>query len=240
MPQLRFTLGPVESSTDPRDRLVVIGEIATEIAHELRNVLQVIAASAYLARQDPASSLPHVTKIEKNARVAHGIVDDLMALARGEAMHAEPVLLADVLVLAREGFAGDCAHWEDAIDPVDLRVRAHPGLLARLLHALYENAVAAAAPNAPRIATRARADGAHVLLEVADDGPGVPADIAPRIFEPLVTGRPGGSGLGLALAKRVAAAHGGSIALVASGPSAPAERGATFRVELPASPAHEP
>ena len=119
------------------------------------------------------------------------------------------------------------AHWEDAIEPHDLRVRAHPGLLTRLLHVLYDNAIQAAAPRAPRISTRARASSGRVVVDVADDGPGVPAHIAARVFEPLVTARPGGTGLGLALARRIAAAHGGSIVLVADGP------GATFRVDLP-------
>jgi signal transduction histidine kinase len=65
-------------------------------------------------------------------------------------------------------------------------------------------------------------------MEIADDGPGVPEAIVARIFEPLVTGREGGSGLGLALARRIATAHGGTLKLAASGGG-----GATFRVELP-------
>jgi len=213
---------------EARERLVALGEIASEIAHELRNVLQVIAASAYLARQDPAQSGPHIGKIERNARVAHGIVDDLMALARGDALHAEPSFVADIIVLARADFASGDAVWDDTLEPPDVKVRAHPGLLARLLHALYENSVAICAPRPPVITTRARCDGARAVLEIGDDGPGVPAEIAPRIFDALFTSRPGGTGLGLALARRIAAAHGGSIALV------PSEKGATFRIELPA------
>jgi signal transduction histidine kinase len=217
---------------EARERLAVVGEIAAEVAHELRNVLQVISASAYVARQeagrgDAAATLPHVAKIEKNARIAHGIVDDLMALARGEMLHSEPVLLAEVVVASRAELAAGVAQWEDALEPRDLRVRAHPGLLVRLLHVLYDNAIQASAPRAPRIATSARAAGGRVVLDVADDGPGVPAQIKTRVFEPLVTARPGGTGLGLALARRIAEAHGGSIALVE------VDAGATFRLELP-------
>jgi signal transduction histidine kinase len=224
--------------SDARERLAVVGEIAAEVAHELRNVLQIISASAYVARQetckgDADAAVPHIAKIERNARIAHGIVDDLMALARGEALTSEPVLLAEVLLAARADVTHGAAQWEDVLEPRDLRVKAHPGLLVRLLHVLYDNAILASAPRAPRIVTRAalaEAPSARVVLEVSDDGPGVPAELASSVFEPLVTARPGGTGLGLALARRIAAAHGGTIELVAQ-PS-----GATFRLALPNEP----
>src|SRR5579859_7867130 len=111
---------PVQNAAEEvgRERLLVIGEIAAEIAHELRNVLQVVAASAYLARQeaqrgDAMGATSHIAKIERNARLAHSIVDDLMALARGEAMHAEPILLAEVLVAARADIPPEQARWDD-------------------------------------------------------------------------------------------------------------------------------
>jgi signal transduction histidine kinase len=241
--------------TDARERLAVVGEIAAEVAHELRNVLQIISASAYVARQetskgDAGAALPHIAKIERNARIAHGIVDDLMALARGEALNPEPVLLAEVLLAARADLPHGSAQWEDLLEPRDLRVRAHPGLLVRLLHVLYDNAILASAPRPPRIVTRAALVGGaaaadktnpgataadntnpgaspRVVLEVSDDGPGVPAELASSVFEPLVTARPGGTGLGLSLARRIAAAHGGTIDLVAQ------QSGAMFRVVLP-------
>ncbi|HEY8041004.1 MAG TPA: HAMP domain-containing sensor histidine kinase [Polyangiaceae bacterium] len=226
-------MGSPIDDDETRERLAVVGEIAAEVAHELRNVLQVISASAYVARQevskgDAQAALPHVAKIEKNARIAHGIVDDLMALARGETLHSEPVLLAEVMVASRAELTAGTADWEDELEPRDLRVRAHPGLLVRLLHVLYDNSIQASAPRAPHITTRGHADGGRVFVEVADDGPGVPSQIAARVFEPMVTARAGGTGLGLALARRIAAAHGGSIALVDGTGS-----GATFRLELP-------
>jgi signal transduction histidine kinase len=226
---LRYSRGVEPGDGDVRERLAAIGEIAAEIAHELRNALQVISANVYLARQDPAKSEPFLTKIERNARLAHGIVDDLMALARGEPAHAEPIRLVEVLAFARESLPEPGADLVDDVAP-DLRVRAHQGLLTRLFHVLYENAVGASLPRRPRIETRAWPESGKVIIEVADDGPGVPAAIAASLFDPLVTAREGGTGLGLALARRVAAAHGGSVVLVAAQDG---ERGARFRVELP-------
>ena len=217
---------------DARDALVLVGEIAAEIAHELRNALQVVSSSAYVARVaaaagDSAGALAHIVKVETSARVAHGIVDGLMGLARGEVPRLEPTSLAEILASARAELAPDAARWVDALAPAEVRVLAHAGLLTRLFHALYENAIHASAPRAPLITTRAWADAGRLVVEVTDDGPGVPVEIAQRVFEPLVTSRESGTGLGLALAARIAQAHGGGIVLVGTG------SGATFRVDLP-------
>lgn len=217
-------------------RLVAIGEIAAEIAHELRNALQIVSANVYLARQNLLASEPHLVKIERSARLAHAIVDDLMALARGEPAHAQPVAVVDLVLQARETLPEPGADFEDVVLPTGLQVRAHAGLSARLLHALYENSIRASAPRRARVVTRAERiartpDGAgdRVVITVADDGPGVPPTIAGKLFEPLISHTAGGTGLGLALARRITEAHGGTIALV------PAAKGATFRIELPAT-----
>jgi signal transduction histidine kinase len=73
---------------------------------------------------------------------------------------------------------------------------------------------------------RARAEAARIVVEVADDGPGLPEGI--DVFEPFETTKPSGTGLGLSLARQVLVAHGGSIAC----DSTPGE-GATFRLVLP-------
>jgi two-component system C4-dicarboxylate transport sensor histidine kinase DctB len=209
-----------------------VGEIAAEVAHELRNVLQVIATTAFVARKaldqgDAPAARPEVAKIERSARLGHTIVDGLMALARGETLQREPSLLTEVLAAARTDI-GQNALFVDQIRPPDLEVRVHAVLFARLLHALFENAVEASRPRVPTVTTLAHRDGGRVIVQVTDDGPGVPVEISSRAFDPLVSASPGGTGLGLALAHRIARAHEGSIALVDS------KGGASFRIELPA------
>lgn len=218
---------------DERERLAVIGEMAAEMVHELRNVLLTISSSAHvgrlaIARGDAWGAEPHLAKIERNASAANDIVDDVMGLARGEPIARQRVPFVEIVTAARSEVGFGSARWDDHEIPPGLNVRAHPRLLARLLHAIYDNAIRASTPRVPTVATRAREVAGRVVIEVADDGPGVPEAISERIFEPLVTAREGGVGLGLALARRIAAAHGGTLALAES-----ENGGAAFRVELP-------
>ncbi len=92
---------------------------------------------------------------------------------------------------------------------------------------LLENAVFAASPEGA-VAVRARADGDGVVVDVEDTGPGVDAATQRRLFEPLITTKDRGVGLGLALVKRIAERHGGSVSY-----SDRVEGGARFTVRLP-------
>jgi two-component system C4-dicarboxylate transport sensor histidine kinase DctB len=198
-----------------------IGEVATFIAHELRNVLQVITTSAYAARQGDLSQLAH---IERNALRAQQIVSDLLALAGGVVSRSTHHL-SEAISLARQDVEPERAEWVDAF--TDMRIEVHLGLLARLFHVLYENAVLVKQGGRPTVTTAARASTGTLTVTVTDDGPGVDPSMADRLFEPLATARENGTGLGLALAKRICEAHGGSIRLV------PSARGATFEFSLP-------
>jgi nitrogen-specific signal transduction histidine kinase len=92
-----------------------------------------------------------------------------------------------------------------------------------MFRVLYDNAIQAGATHAW---THARVEGGSVVIDVRDDGPGIPSACRDTLFDPLVTTKKGGTGLGLALARRVAHAHGGEITL------APSESGACFRIKL--------
>jgi len=196
--------------------------MAGEAAHELRNALAVIGASASLLRSaDAAARETHIAKIERNARIAQGVVDALMAIARGESVRAEPVAIATAIAEARKDSPEGLVH-EDEV-PADLSVRGNEVLLSRMFRVLYENSAQAGAKN---VSTRASGAAGVVTIDVSDDGPGVPAEISAKLFEPLVTSKKSGTGLGLALVRRVARAHGGDAELVST------PRGASFRITL--------
>ena len=178
-----------------------------------------------MAKSDPGASAPHIAKIERNVRLAQGIVDAVLALARGEPLLLEPLALEAAVRDAREELRCETLPlFEDA--GLDAPVLASGLLLPRVFRVLYENAAQAAAPRAARVRTEARTESGRVVVEVGDDGPGIPPRLAGKLFVPLSTARAGGTGLGLALAARIVEAHGGSIALVGGG------AGARFRIEL--------
>ncbi|MGB8995794.1 MAG: sensor histidine kinase, partial [Pseudonocardiaceae bacterium] len=112
-----------------------------------------------------------------------------------------------------------------------VRAPGSPVALRRAVTALVDNAVRHAAHEVT-VAVQAR--NGHVLVDVCDDGPGIDPELAPRLFERFVSGRPGPSqtrrryGLGLALVSEIAAAHGGRVELLNR-----SEPGAALRIQLP-------
>ena len=217
----------VDMSSQADARLTLLGEVAAEIAHELRNALQVVSTSAYVGRAAPEKAQAQLERIAKTAEGAQRLIDDLLALARGEMESPEPVALHEVLVSAREHLDPNRVRFVDQVDE-GMRFPLHARLFARVLTTLFDNAVAVAR-EVPTIVVRARVDQAGGLaMEISDDGPGVSAELGESIFEPLVSGRAGGTGLGLALARRIVVAHGGRLELGSVAPD-----GALFRIFVP-------
>ncbi len=213
-------------------RLAAVGEVAGSAVHEIRNALQVAATSLWLARQGgaPEQVQLHVAKAERATRTAQGVVDAVLGLARGERLVGESASIEELLTEARADLSAQ-ASWAD--EGVSLRLRGSPVLLARVFHVLFENAVAIGGAGI-RVAVRAAATERSVRIDVADDGPGIGAGLHDRIFRPLVSGREGGTGLGLSLARRIVEAHGGTLQLAPDGePKLLA--GAHFVIELPAA-----
>ena len=98
---------------------------------------------------------------------------------------------------------------------------------------LLTNAAEAVAPGG-RIAVRVASEAAALRIDVADDGPGVAPEQRAQIFEPFVTTKPRGTGLGLAMAQRIVEAHGGTLAFVDGAGAGAGGAGACFRLVVPA------
>lgn len=212
------------------------GELAAMVAHEVRTPLSVLRSSAQMladpapARAGDTAELVEtiVAEVDRVERVVTGLIQ----LARPLEQRLEPTPLRDVLTRAAE-FAAAHARKQHVQITCDF-VAAEPPALCdpeqtyQVVLNLLVNAVQVL-PAGGRIWLRTLVESSRMVgFEVADDGPGVPAELRERIFRPFVTGREGGTGLGLAFVDRVVRAHHGSVS-VRSAPG----RGTVFEVRLP-------
>jgi two-component system sensor histidine kinase HydH len=211
-----------EQRRERERRLQSLGEMSAVLAHEIKNPLASLKGNAQLL----AAMLPAGEKVRGKAeRVVDEAVrlekltNDLLAFVRtGELKRAT----ADVGVLVREV----AARHGDAVSvgvPEGLAWSIDADRMRQVIANLIENALQAGPP--VRVTAHA---GNHLVIEIADKGPGVPAEDRERIFEPFFTKKTQGTGLGLALSRRVVELHGGSVT-VSDDPSG----GAVFRIAIP-------
>lgn len=196
-----------------------------EVAHELAAPLSVVAGQLrQLALERPEDA--HVGAARDAADELLHTSQDLLTLARGELEAVPEISLLDAADVARS-VADAYPGVTFRVGGGDARVFAHPDRLRQALRNLVRNAVQAAGAEAVRVMVVGGAT--EVWVTVEDDGPGVPPDVLARVFERHVSGRPGGAGLGLAVARRIVEAFDGRIDVR----SVPGD-GTAFEVRLPA------
>jgi two-component system, OmpR family, sensor kinase len=239
----RFALGP------PDNELSKLGEtldhlldrvaeairseqrLTSELAHELRTPLTAIQGAADLAllrgvgddavRED----LETISAAARRMTEAISALLDLARSTRGGRQAATTTTPEVVAAIAPLVPAGTLL-VDEASSPA-VPIAAPTDLVVRALSPIVENAVRHAET---RVVVRAHTDGAEVVIEVGDDGPGVSPDVRDVVFEPGLSGS-GGTGLGLGISRRVARSLGGNVEV--ADPAAGRERGATFLLRLP-------
>jgi len=195
------------------ERLAALGQLAASIGHELRNPLAVIDTSLHLARSrsEDERLQKHLGKIGKQVRISNQIIADLLDLARDRAAVREPTHLETLMKEALE--VVDAKGVPVRLEIEDAEAKLDGSQIRQLVVNLVQNASQAIRSDggSGTITLRAEREGDEVHIEVLDDGPGLSPDVLAHLFEPLFTTRATGIGLGLALCKRIAEKHGGSI-----------------------------
>jgi two-component system NtrC family sensor kinase len=216
------------------DRLAAVGEMAAGIAHEINNALAVIFGQTAGGPERPPPDLRNALgQVDAQARRIADIVQGVLGFARPRAPRPVAVdlaaLAAETLELVRHDLAREHVHLETAFAPDLPPVQADPQQLQQVILNLVGNAIQSMeghADNRLRVEVREEAD--DVALRVVDSGPGIPAEVLARIFDPFFSTKAEGSGLGLSVSYAIARAHGGDLR-VTSEPGL----GATFTLVLP-------
>jgi PAS domain S-box-containing protein len=224
------------------ERSSAVGELVSGVAHELNNPLQVVIGTLDLVLADPQAHAADLEQVRLEALRAGKIIRNLLAFVRKSPRERvlcdlNEIVQATTSLRAYElGAAGITIREEyGALLPLVLANRDEIQQIVLNLILNAEQAIAGAKRGGEIvIRTVLSPSGADAVLEVADDGPGVPEDVRGRIFEPFFTTREGAdaTGLGLSIAFGVAAAHGGALELVQR-PEDVEGRGACFRLTLP-------
>jgi signal transduction histidine kinase len=238
-----------ERALDERDsRLVWVGQMTGTIAHDLRGPLTNILGRVELVRMiaEGAGTLAPIEQDLSSVEAAvHRVTDmtqELMEFVRGGDVQLE---------LAEEDAGGFLERVADEMRPSlrdagvelvvsgiradDLAVELDAGRMQRVVENLVNNSRDALnaqdGAEDKRIWLRSQREGDRVVLRVSDNGPGIPPEVADRLFQPFATaGKANGTGLGLSIVRNLVAAHGGEIEVDHS----PPEGGAAFTISLPA------
>jgi signal transduction histidine kinase len=226
------------------EKLAAIGRLAAGVAHEVRNPLGVIRASASMVqesfdREDEAFRACGFI-CEESDRL-NALITALLTFARPAEPRCAPVRAEKVIDRALEICRRDLdARQIEVTRSVvgDAELLADTDLVSQAIHDLVTNAAEAIGGDG-RIEIRVRAEPSEIQIEVADDGPGIAPEHGERLFEPFFTTKTSGTGLGLAMTARIAEVHGGAARWVEERGLGADGQGACFRLTLPTAPTRE-
>jgi signal transduction histidine kinase len=227
-----------EESLRKNERLTMLGLLAAEIAHEIRNPLTVLkllhgGLGLDFPEGDPRRTDVRVIgeKLDQLESIVTRVLNFAKAPTSLHSRHQVAEIIEDTLLLVRLKLAQSNIRVTFEPPAHSVVVEGHKGQLQQVLLNLLINSMQAMPEGGEitvRLGQEARETGGIAVLDIADTGSGIPEAFRDRIFDSFLSGRPDGTGLGLAIAKRVLLGHNGDIQLVASG-----HMGTTLRVIIP-------
>ena len=223
------------------ERLAELGMLTGGLAHEIKNPLSTLQLNLQLLREDFADLTPaaddkiagrmrrRLDGLAKESGRLREILDDFLRYAGNVEPEPRPTDVAELAAELADFLApqAQVAGVKLVTDLAPLRAPVDPKLVKQALLNLLLNAIQHTPPGG-RVTLSLAPAGRFLQFAVADTGPGVAAEDLGRLFDPYFTRRKGGTGLGLALTRRIAEAHRGRVEV-----DSPPGRGATFSLTLP-------
>jgi signal transduction histidine kinase len=229
----------LEREAKRAEHFVLLGKLAAGLSHEIRNPLGVIALNVDLLEEEISQPLPDsptqvihsLSDIRANLSRLDDLLQDYLSLVRVPALSRTLVDLGTMLTVFVQEITGDLDRRAISLQLDGLTtlgsVMMHENSFRRALLNLVHNAMDAM-PQGGMLALCGRRHATHVQLEINDSGCGIPAAKFCRIFEPLYTTKPGGTGLGLYIVQEVITAHDGQVTVQSQ-----EGEGTTFTITLP-------
>jgi two-component system, NtrC family, sensor kinase len=221
------------------ERLAAICKMAAMIAHEVRNPLSSIGLNTELLDEELGASSAEAKQllgsIHHEVDRLSAITEEYLSFARlpKPKVTREPVnkLVTSLADFVREDLAVKNVTLAMELTPADPIALIDAAQIRQCLINLVRNASeAVTAKGGGKVMLRTHDREARVVIEVEDDGTGIPADVLPRLFDPFFSTKESGSGLGLALTQQIVKDHGGDVTVEST-----AGKGTTFRVSVPAA-----